>query len=66
MMNDTLYNLMNQAVEESRSLKRIKDMYCDDAKAENREDCKTFWEKMQKDKENHIQELLGLIKQNLA
>lgn len=65
-MNNTLYNLMNQAVEESRSLSRIKDMYCDDAASENRDDCKEFWKKMQQDKEAHIDELLGLIKQNLS
>lgn len=65
MMSNTLYNLMNQAVEESRSLKRIAEMYCDDASSENKDACKAFWEKMKKDKEEHVEELLGLIKQNL-
>lgn len=65
-MSNTLYNLMNQAVEESRSLKRISEMYCDDASSESKDECKMFWEKMKKDKEEHIEELLGLIKQNLS
>jgi hypothetical protein len=59
MVDDNLYNLMAQMVEEHKSLYRIKKMYKVDAK--KCKECKDFWEKLEKDKEDHIQELMGLI-----
>jgi len=63
MLKDELYNLMNQLVEESRSLKRIDEIYPGDA-AEC-EECKVFWGKMKKDKESHIEELMELVKKHV-
>ena len=63
MFDNHTYNLMNQLVVEHKSLWRIKNMYKNDAG--DCADCKTFWEKMEKDKEDHIQELTGLIKKHL-
>jgi len=59
MFDNNLYNLVTQMVEEHKSLYRIKNMYKIDAK--QCKECKTFWEKLEKDKENHIQELTNLI-----
>jgi glycosyltransferase involved in cell wall biosynthesis len=59
MFDDNLYNLMAQLVEEHKSLYRIKKMYKVDAK--QCKECKIFWEKLEKDKEDHIRELAGLI-----
>lgn len=60
MFENHLYNLMNQIVEEHKSLWRIQNMYQKDA--EGCEDCVAFWKKMEQDKEGHIEELAGLIK----
>lgn len=60
MLDNHLYNLMNQLVQEHKSLWRIKDAYVKDAG--DCKDCKAFWEKMVKDKEDHIEELMVLIK----
>lgn len=62
MLTNHLYNLMEQLVEESQSLKRIKEHYCTDS--EN-EECTTFWHNMIKDKEVHIHDLQALIKKNI-
>ena len=63
MLDNHLYNLMLQMTEENKSLWRMKNHYEQDAG--DCADCKTFWEKMEKDKEDHISELLGLIKKHL-
>ena len=63
MFDNHAYNLMNQLVVEHKSLWRIKDAYKRDAG--NCETCNAFWEKMEKDKEEHIQELTDLIKKHL-
>jgi hypothetical protein len=54
---------MMQMVAEHKSLWRIKNMYKKDA-AKCKE-CMSFWEKLEKDKENHIKELSRLIKQHM-
>jgi ADP-heptose:LPS heptosyltransferase len=54
---------MMQMVEEHQSLYRIKNMYKKDT--EDRE-CLEFWKKLEKDKEDHIKELQGLIYSYLA
>ena len=60
MHDNHLYNLMSQIVEEHRSLWRIKESYKSDAG--DCAECKAFWEKLEKDKEDHIEELTKLIK----
>ncbi len=63
MMNNNLYNLMTQMVQEHKSLWRIKNNYVKDS-AESA-DSQAFWQKMITDKENHIKELEALIKSNM-
>ena len=63
MLQDGLYNLMNQMVEESRSLKRIEEQYKNDAG--DCDECKAFWSKMKDDKEAHIAELRELVKKHI-
>ena len=63
MLDNHIYNLMLQMTEENKSLWRMKNHYANDAG--DCADCGAFWEKMKKDKEEHIEELLGLIKKHL-
>ena len=63
-MENHLYNLMAQLVTESKSLKRITEMYGQDA--DGCESCKAFWSEMEQDKNNHVQKLNELIKQHNA
>ncbi len=63
MLDNHVYNLMSQIVEEHRSLWRIKNDYLKDTG--ECEACKKFWEKMVEDKETHIKELNELIKDHL-
>jgi len=63
MLENHLYNLMEQIVDESKSLWRVKKTYKDDAR--DCAQCLAFWGKLEKDKDNHIKELLGLIKEHL-
>jgi len=60
MPNNNLYNLMLQMVQENKSLWRIKNNYLNDAA--DCEECRNFWKKLEKDKEEHIKELEKLIK----
>ena len=64
MHDDHVYNLMSQIVTEHRSLWRIKKHYVEDC-ADHADDL-VFWNKMMKDKEEHIAELTELIKAKLA
>jgi len=50
---------MRQLVQEQTSLWRIKNEYIKDAG--DCEKCKTFWENLAKDKEEHMKELESLI-----
>ncbi len=59
-MDNHLYNLMMQMTEEHKSLWRIRDLYQKDSAS--CVDCKAFWSKMIKDKEEHIGELESLIR----
>lgn len=61
-MENHLYNLMAQLVTESKSLKRIKEMYGRDA--DGCESCKEFWVAMDQDKTAHVEKLNELIKQH--
>jgi len=63
MLENNLYNLMAQIVEEHKSLYRIKNMYIADAK--KCKECQQFWKRMIDDKECHIQDLLCLIQNHL-
>jgi len=63
MMENNVYNLMEQLVQEHKSLWRIKNNYKNDAGSHS--DCKAFWDMLEKDKENHITELITLIKKHL-
>ncbi|MBI2175598.1 MAG: hypothetical protein HYU35_02615 [Parcubacteria group bacterium] len=58
-----LYNLTNQLVQEHKSLWRIRDEYKKDAGS--CEKCRAVWEKLEQDKEAHVQELAGLVKEHL-
>jgi len=64
MYDNTVYNLMEQAVEESQSLWRIKSHYIEDAK--DCEECKEYWEQLKKDKEKHVEDLWNLIKSHMT
>lgn len=63
MLNNHLYNLMSQMVQEHRSLWRIKNEYKKDVGGCSA--CKTFWEKLEQNKEDYIKALTGLIKNHL-
>lgn len=63
MFDNHVYNLLEQLSQESKSLWRIKNMYAKDAG--ECKDCIAFWEKMEKDKEDHIKDLSELIKKHI-
>lgn len=63
MFDNHLYNLMNQLVQEHKSLWRIKNDYQNDSG--DCEECQKFWKKMEKDKEDHIKELKNLIAKHM-
>jgi hypothetical protein len=54
---------MAQIVEEHKSLWRIKNMYKKDASGCSQ--CQAFWDKLEKDKEDHIRELEEVIKKHI-
>jgi hypothetical protein len=54
---------MAQIVEENKSLWRIKKMYKKDASGCKQ--CQTLWDKLEKDKEDHIRELEVIIKTHI-
>jgi formate dehydrogenase maturation protein FdhE len=64
MMDNHVYNLMMQLVQEHKSLWRIKNKYMSDAG--DCDDCKTFWKMMEKDKQSHVDELQKLIKSHMG
>lgn len=58
-----LYNLMEQWVQEKKSLWRLQKNYKEDAgECDN---CGEFWDKMIKDKQEHTAELIKMIKDHL-
>jgi len=63
MLDNHLYDLLIQLVQENKSLWRIKNEYLKNA--EGHEEEVIFWEKMTKDKEAHIEELASLVKKHL-
>jgi hypothetical protein len=50
---------MNQLVQEHKSLWRIQNDYMGDAG--DCGECSEFWKKMEKDKQDHINEIMGMI-----
>jgi len=64
MLPNHVYDLMNQIVQESQSLWRIKTKY--QGNAADSEELVEFWKKMEKDKEEHIEELEELIIEELT
>jgi hypothetical protein len=63
MLDNNTYNLMAQLTEENQSLWRFKNNYITDAS--DCQECKEFWEKMIKDKEDNAAELVRLIKKHI-
>ncbi len=63
MLKNNKYNLMEQLVEESQSLYRIKNNYKRDAAECG--NCMELWNKLEKDKEEHIKELEKHIKEHM-
>ena len=63
MLDNSLYNLMIQIVEENKSLWRIKNMYKKDAHHCN--DCEKFWGDLEADKEQHVADLKVLLKKHM-
>lgn len=59
-MNNHLYNLYSQLVQERRSIYKIQKFYLKDANLCKK--CRNFWKKILKEKENATQEILNLIK----
>ena len=64
MMDDHLYNLCLQLVQENKALWRITRHYTQDAGG--CAECGAFWEKMIADKERHVADLTALVKKHLA
>lgn len=54
---------MLQLTQENKSLWRIKNHYM--GEAEGNDECLIFWRKMVESKENHIAELVALVKKNI-
>jgi hypothetical protein len=63
MLPDHVYDLMNQMVQESKTLWRIKKHYKENAKECPR--CQNLWRKLEKEKESHLKELEELLKEHL-
>jgi hypothetical protein len=64
MLNNHTYNLLLQLTQENKSLWRIKNEYQKDA--EDCEECRKFWQKLEADKEEHVKKLTDLAKSHLS
>jgi len=64
MLENHFYNLMQQLVEESKGLWRIRKMYRQDSS--NCQMCQDFWDKLEKKKESQVRELEKLVKAHIA
>jgi hypothetical protein len=60
MLRNNVFNLMNQAIQESKSIWRIKNQYMQEAVGND--DLMNLWKKMEKQKEESITEMQTLIK----
>lgn len=63
MLDNHLYNLMLQLTQENKALWRIKNHYLKDIDA--CDECRSFWEEMEKDKEKHTNDLMELLKKHM-
>lgn len=63
MLDNHIYNLMAQMVEENKSLWRIKDKYLTDSM--DCPECQAFFQKLAQKKEEVISELFALIKSEI-
>lgn len=63
MLDNHLYNLMLQLTEENKTLWRIKNHYIEDAG--DCKKCNDFWEAMEEDKREHVEDLMKLIKDHI-
>jgi hypothetical protein len=63
MLDNHLYNLVNQLAQENKSLWRIKKLYKEDAASCGQ--CQDFWRKMEEEKEKYVEELRALIKTHI-
>ncbi|HEU5114687.1 MAG TPA: hypothetical protein VFT82_02890 [Candidatus Paceibacterota bacterium] len=64
MLRNNLFNLMNQVVQESKSLWRIKNEYMQESVGSD--DIMGMWKKLEKQKEDTVKELQDLIKKHNA
>ncbi len=64
MLENNTYNLMEQITEESKSLWRIKNSYKKDAAG--CKECIDFWDRLIRDKEQHIKDLEKLIQSHIG
>lgn len=60
MIRNNLFNLMNQSIQESKSLWRIKNHYMQEAVGSD--DIMNLWKEMEKSKEEQIAKLQALVK----
>lgn len=63
MLDNNTYNIMEQLTKENQSLWRIKNNYIGDASGCN--ECKEYWQKLIKDKEQHVKDLSELLKHHM-
>lgn len=63
MLDNHLYNVMQQLTQEHKSLWRIQKMYKKDAKS--CKTCKAMWAKLEKQKHLHIKELQAVLKHHM-
>lgn len=61
MLDNQTYDLINQLTQESKSLWRISNEYIPNA--EGNDKLVQFWQKMEADKQAHIQDLTNLIQE---
>jgi hypothetical protein len=61
MLENHIYNLMMQMVQESQSLWRIQEMYGQDSDCDH---CRAFWQGLEEQKKETIRELQRLISEH--
>ena len=62
MLDNHHYNLHLQLVQEHKALWRIQNMYKKDS--EGCDSCQVFWTKLERDKKEHVDEILGFLKEH--
>jgi len=63
MLDDEVYDIMEQLVEESKSLYEIKNHYKEDSNKCT--DCLDIWKKLENQKEKNIEELEKILREHL-